>query len=330
MNQIEAKFYEKIDNNLIKCTLCPHNCIIKNNGYGICKVRKNIDGKLYAENYGKVSAIAIDPIEKKPLFHFYPAKNILSFGTIGCNLKCPYCQNWHISQNIEYPVEYLTPEDAVDIALSNNLDMIAYTYSEPIVWYEFVYDTAKIAKKNKIKNVLVTNGFINLKPLKELVKYIDGANIDVKAFNDKFYSHLVHGKLENVLETVEFLYDKIHIELTMLIIPGWNDNLDEIKEFVKWVKNLNPDIAVHFSRYFPQYKFNKEPTPLETLEKIYEIAKKELNYVYLGNVAIKDKENTYCPYCGNLLIKRSGYNTKIIGLEKNVCTQCHSKIPIIL
>ncbi len=318
----QTKFFTKINNNTIRCTLCPHNCTLKENQKGICGTRINYNRILYTTIYGEVSAVNVDPMEKKPLFHFYPGEDILSLGTIGCNLKCPYCQNWNISQNTEYTTENVSPEDIINICKNKNIRHIAYTYSEPIIWYEFVYDTAKLANQNKINNVLVTNGYINKEPLKEIAPFIQAANIDVKAFNDRFYTHLIKGKLQPVLETVEYLYNKTHIEITMLIIPGWNDNLNEIKKFTDWVSSLSPDIPVHFSRYFPQYKFDTPATPLETLREIYDIAAEKLNYVYIGNAAIKDTENSYCPHCGNLLIERTYYNIKITGLHKNKCSKC--------
>jgi len=326
----EALYYKKLDNERVQCLLCPHNCIINEGSVGICGIRRNKNGILYAESYGKVSAVAIDPIEKKPLYHFYPGSGVLSFGTLGCNFKCPYCQNWHISQNVNYPTEFLTPEEAIEIAIKNKTNLISYTYSEPLIWYEWVLETSKLAKKKDFKNILVTNGYINLDPLKEIVKYTDAANIDVKAFNQDFYTKLCKAKLEPVLKNVEYLFDKIHIELTMLIIPGWNDKLDEIEKFCKWVGSLSKDIPVHFSRYFPQYKFDEPPTEIETLKKAYEIGKSFLNYVYLGNVYVKDTDNTYCPNCNKLLIKRAGYFTEIVGLDGNLCKKCKTKIKIVI
>ncbi len=326
----QADFWKKLKYKNIECTLCPHNCIIQPDKTGICGVRKNINGTLYAMSYGKVSAINIDPVEKKPLFHFYPGEQIVSFGTIGCNLKCPYCQNWSISQNPDYKTETISPETAVNTAKRNNLKLIAYTYSEPVIWYEFIYDTAELAHKNNIKNVLVTNGFINKEPLKKLIPFIDAANIDIKAFNNDFYTKLVKGRLKPVLKNIEYLADKIHIELTMLIIPGQNDNLDEVKKFTDWLYHINPDIPVHFSRYYPQYKFNTPPTPLETLSRIYETAKEKLNFVYIGNASIKNSENSYCPHCSNLLIERNFYTIKIKGLNKNKCNKCNKELNFTL
>jgi len=325
----EALFYKKLDSNKIQCLLCPYKCIVLKDKAGICGVRKSIEGKLIATSYGKVSAIAVDPIETKSLYHFYPSHQILSFGTIGCNFKCPYCQNWHISQDVNYPTEYLEPSEAVEIAEKKKLGMIAYTYSEPLIWYEWVKETAEIAKKNRIKNVLVTNGYINREPLESLVQFIDAANIDVKAFNQKFYSELCGGKLEYVIKNVEYLYNKIHLELTMLLIPGWNDDEKEIESFVQWVSSLSKNMPVHFSRYFPQYNFTLEATPMETLKNAYEIGRKYLNFVYIGNAKIDEGDNTYCPYCNNLLIERDGYNVKIAGLENNKCKKCQNKIEII-
>ncbi len=202
----EAKFYRKTDSNNLKCTLCPHECSIKNGQYGLCKVRKNIEGKLYSLNYAKISALAMDPVEKKPLYHYYPGSNILSVGTYGCNFKCSFCQNWQISQN-KPPLKDIRPEELVEIAKNRNSIGIAYTYSEPSVWYEFVYETAKLARKRNLKNVLITNGFINKKALVDLLPYIDAVNVDLKAFNDEFYHEQAVGQLQPVLDNIKYIYD---------------------------------------------------------------------------------------------------------------------------
>ncbi|MBN1897243.1 MAG: AmmeMemoRadiSam system radical SAM enzyme [Spirochaetes bacterium] len=325
----QALFYETVDDKNVKCVLCPHCCIISPGKSGICGVRKNIDKKLIATTYGLASAVAVDPIEKKPLYHFYPSEQALSFGTIGCNFKCPYCQNWHISQNLEAMTEYISPQQAVRIALEKNIRILSYTYSEPLIWYEWVRDTSQLAVKHGLKNTLVTNGYINKEPLEELVPFIHAANIDVKAFNDKFYNKLCGGKLEPVKRNVEFLFDKIHIELTMLVIPGWNDKEEEIRSFARWVASLSRDIPVHFSRYFPQHNFKVPATPVETLEQCYKIAREDLHYVFIGNARIEGTDDTFCPHCRNLLLKRSGYFVQSVGLNRDRCAKCKNKVSII-
>ncbi len=282
-----AMYFEKSDNNRVHCLLCPQNCTIKPNEVGICNARKNIDGNLYTLNYGKISSIALDPIEKKPLYHFYPKSFILSVGTFGCNLKCGFCQNWTIAQDEPklYDISsYELVEKAIELKSKKNIG-IAYTYNEPSIWYEFVYETSKLASKNNLKNVLVTNGFINKECLTLLLPFIDAMNIDVKAFTEQFYKNICKGSLENVIETVEFAYDKCHVELTTLIVPGYNDNEDEIVNLCKWISGLSRKIPLHLSRFFPNYKMlDKKPTDKNVLYKLKEKALKYLDYVYIGNL----------------------------------------------
>lgn len=282
-----AMFYNRIENSKVHCFLCPHNCVIKPEGIGACRARKNIDGELYSLNYGKITAMALDPIEKKPLYHFKPGSKILSVGTFGCNLKCSFCQNWEIAH--ENPETYNnTPEQLLQKAESyipqGNIG-IAYTYNEPSIWYEFVYDTAKLVKDAGLSNVLVTNGFIGIKPIEKLLPYVDAMNIDVKAFTASFYSDICKATLDNVKETVEVAAEKCHVEVTTLVIPTLNDTLTEISNLCQWLSRISPEIPLHLSRYFPNYKMNYiPPTPVETLEKARMEAKKYLKYVYLGNV----------------------------------------------
>jgi pyruvate formate lyase activating enzyme len=282
----EAKYYEKIENKLVKCNLCPHNCIIKDGTLGICNSRKNINGTLYTVNYGKLVSMSLDPIEKKPLNNFYPGSKILSVGTYGCNLKCDYCQNWEISQKIT-DTHKIKPEKIIEIAKKekkfNNIG-IAYTYNEPSIWYEFVYDTAKLARNYGLLNVMVSNGFIEKKPLKNLIKYIDAMNIDLKAFNNDFYNNICGCDIDNVLRNIEYLWDKCHLEITILIVPTLNDDVKEFENLVKWISKLSIDIPFHITRYFPRYKMNIQFTPIEILEKLKKIALKYLKNVYIGNI----------------------------------------------
>lgn len=332
----EAKFYKRLENNLVQCNLCPHRCIIKPGQRGFCGVRENRNGKLYTLNYGFVTALNIDPIEKKPLFHFYPGSPIVSISTVGCNFRCPWCQNYSISQARPEEVygEFMTPQQVVSYALSCGVPFIAYTYNEPIIWYEFVLDTARIAKKHNIKNVLVTNGYINLDPLDELLKYIDAANVDIKSFNIETYKKYIKGSLEAVLQATKEMHDKgIHVEITHLVIPGINDNVEEFRKLVKWhLDNLGPDVPLHISRFVPMYKFiDREETPIEILEKFWKIARDEgLYYVYMGNVPGHKGEYTYCPSCKKPVIKRIGfYITGWYLTEDNRCNFCGEKIAIV-
>lgn len=269
------------------CYLCPHNCVINPGKLGACRARKNIEGDLYSLNYGKITSIALDPIEKKPLYQFKPGSMILSAGTFGCNLKCSFCQNWSIAH--EHPDTYMmTPESLVakarELEHDGNIG-IAYTYNEPSIWYEFVYATSKLAKEAGLSNVLVTNGFIGKEAMNDLLPFIDAMNIDVKAYTASFYNEICKGTLDNVKETVELVYDRCHVEITTLVIPTLNDALTEISDMSKWISSLSPKIPLHLSRYFPNYNMQHiPPTPKETLVKCREEALKYLEYVYLGNV----------------------------------------------
>ncbi|MGE5329596.1 MAG: AmmeMemoRadiSam system radical SAM enzyme [Deltaproteobacteria bacterium] len=284
---MKEAMYWTSDKGKVKCNLCPHNCSIDEGNIGICRVRRNLENKLYSLNYGKISSIALDPIEKKPLSLFFPGKNILSVGTTGCNLKCSFCQNWSIAHADPDTINVL-PEQLVEEAIKLKKDGnigIAFTYNEPSIWFEFVYETVKLSKQEGLKNVLVTNGFISIKPLEDILPYIDAMNIDVKAFNDDYYKDICKGRLEDIKKTVEFANEKCHVEVTTLIVPELNDNLNEIEQLASWLSSINPEIPIHFSRYFPNYKMkDKQPTPRETLEKAKKIAEGYLKYVYIGNI----------------------------------------------
>jgi pyruvate formate lyase activating enzyme len=286
----EAMFYDKLESQRVHCYLCPHNCRIAEDGRGICGVRKNVEGTLYSLNYGEISSIAVDPIEKKPLSRFHPGAYILSVGSVGCNLKCPFCQNHSIAQvkpeelNTYYSDSDEIVTKAVDLKNQGNIG-IAYTYNEASIWYEFVYETAKKAREAGLLNVLVTNGYIGKEPLKQILPYIDAMNIDLKAFNEKFYRELVKGGLEEVKETIRLSSEQCHVEITTLVIPGWNDSVEEMEEQSKWIASLSPEIPLHLSRYFPRYLMNDKPaTPAATLTELKKTADRRLRYVYLGNI----------------------------------------------
>lgn len=287
MRYKRAMFYRKMDNNKVGCYLCPHECNLSNQQKGICSTRQNIDGELYSINYGKVSSIALDPIEKKPFRHFYPGSNILSIGSYGCNMKCSFCQNWHIAHDSPNILD-VTPEFIIQKAIeakNSNCIGIAYTYNEPTVWYDFVYDTSRRAKADGLVNALVTNGFIQQQPIKELLPFIDAMNIDVKAFTTNFYRNICKAKLEDVKKTVDIANEECHVEITTLLIPGLNDSLEEIGQLASWLASINPEIPLHISRFFPNYKMQDiKPTPIETLKKVKNEALKHLKYVYIGNI----------------------------------------------
>ena len=280
----EALYWEKTDG-AVHCLLCPHDCKIVNGVTGICGVRRNIDGKLYSLVYGETTSVSLDPIEKKPLYHYHPGEYILSLGTKGCNFKCPFCQNWAISQNPEAPSEKVTPEWVIKKAKECKSFGIAYTYNEPFIWYEFVLDTAKLAKKEGLENVLVTNGYVNHEPLEEMLPFIGAMNIDLKSIDDEFYRKYCKGSLEPVLYTIKRSCKDCHVELTNLVITGLNDSDDDFSRLVDWIyENVGVDVPLHFSRYFPCYKMEGPATSRETLDRAYMIAKKKLKNVYLGNV----------------------------------------------
>ncbi len=280
----EALYYEKISGKIVHCRLCPYECRIPPGGRGACGVRQNVDGILYSLIYGKTTGISLDPIEKKPLYRYHPGEEILSLGTRGCNLHCDSCQNWHISQDVDGPTENITGEEVILRAKALGSFGIAYTYNEPFIWYEFVLDTAKLARRNGLKNVLVTNGFVNIPPLEEMLPYIDAMNIDLKAFDEDFYVKICKGRLKPVLDVIRISAKACHVELTNLIIPTLNDSEGAVRGMADWIyANLGPDIPLHLSRYFPCYKMDIAPTPIETLKRAERIAKEKLKYVYIGN-----------------------------------------------
>ncbi len=324
----EAAYYKKFADGGVQCNLCPHNCIIKPGRVSICRGRVNRNGTLYAANYGKTISVSLDPIEKKPLYHFYPGKQILSIGPNGCNLSCVFCQNWTISQE-KAPTEELPPEAAVRMAKQYSSIGIAYTYTEPVIWFEYIRDTATLVRKAGMVNVLVTNGYINPEPLNELLPYIDAMNIDLKSSKNEFYKKLTGGTLEPVLNSIIIASKKTHIELTNLIIPEENDTPEEIAQLVDFVASVNKKIPLHFSRYFPAYKLTNQPTPAETLRMAYEIAKKKLDYVYIGNALIDSASDTFCPNCNSRLISRFGFKVSIAGIKNGRCTHCNSEVDII-
>jgi len=326
-----ALYWKPLKNGSVKCELCPHNCSIKRDLTGICGARKNLDGKLFTLNHSKPVSIAIDPIEKKPLFHFLPSSSVLSFGTYGCNLSCANCQNYDISMvRDRQPKQEVPPEKIIEMAIANKCSGIAYTYNEPTIYYEYMLDCAKLAREKGLKNIMVSNGYINKEPLKELCKHIDAANIDLKSMSKEFYKTNCKGKLERVKETLKTLAEQnVWLEITTLIIPTLNDSMEEIEELAKWIsEELGRDVPLHLSRFFPLYQLESlPPTPDSTLEAARKVAVKHLNYVYIGNVRKLGTEDTICPICGRVLIMRSGFLVKANAVRENLCTFCKQKIP---
>lgn len=327
----QALYYERLKDNIVKCNLCPIFCVIKNGNYGNCNARQNIDGELISMVYGNISGIAIDPIEKKPLYHFMPGSSVFSIGTNGCNLHCKFCQNWETSQNKpdkKYSKE-LTPQDVVNKAEQAKCKIIAYTYNEPTIFFEFMLETARLAKKKGLKNIMVSNGFINPEPLRELIPFLDAANIDLKSIDNDFYKKYCGANVLPILATLKTLHKaKVHIEITNLIIPGLNDNKDDIGNMCKWIcSNVGSDVPLHFSASYPCYKMlDTFPTPLSTLTNAKRIAEKnKINYVYIGNVAGVDS-NTYCHKCKERVIDRENYSASKIDIKEGKCKFCGNAI----
>jgi pyruvate formate lyase activating enzyme len=328
----KALFWKKLEGKTIQCQLCPRQCVIKDRKRGNCRVRENRQGTLYALVYGKACAVAVDPIEKKPLFHFLPGSTAYSIGTAGCNLHCKFCQNWTTSQANPEDVhaETLLPKDVVKNAIDSGCKTIAYTYNEPIVYYEYVLETAKLAKKKGLKNIVVCNGFINQEPLLEWCKYIDAANIDLKGFTDEYYKKITDARLQPVLDTIKTINEKkIWLELTNLIVPTLNDDMKTIKKMCMWIKdNLGADVPLHFSAFYPCYLLNDIPaTPPKTVLKARDVALKAgLNYVYAGNITAEKEGSTHCPKCGEILIERKWFEVTQNNIKKGKCKRSH-KIP---
>jgi pyruvate formate lyase activating enzyme len=323
---MEAMYYEKRDDKIVKCKLCPHGCVIRDGDMGVCRVRKNIEGTLISLNYGKIASFAYDPIEKKPLYHFYPGSKILSIGTYGCNLKCDFCQNWEISQKKSMTVE-MEDEDILLLAKSRGSIGVAYTYNEPSISYEYVLHLCKLVKSRGLKNVLVTNGYINEEPLKELLPYVDAMNIDLKSIEDGFYRRICKGKLEPVMNTIKMAAKQVHVEITNLIIDGLNSSEDQIDRLAKWISKIDDNIPLHLTKYFPAYRMNLPPTSYDTLMRAKKTAEKHLKYVYVGNVMGIDR-NTYCPSCSYEVVNRS-ITGQITGIKDGKCSNCGHAINMV-
>ncbi len=328
----EALYWQEAPESSVKCLLCPRQCLILKGQSGFCRARKNIEGKLYAINYGQPVALHVDPVEKKPLYHVFPATGSFSIATAGCNLRCKFCQNWEISQldPASVKVAFVSPSDIMKEAKKTGSKTIAFTYTEPTIFYEYMLDIAKEAKKEGIPCVMHSAGFINEKPLRELAKYLTAANIDLKGFNEKYYASFCEGNLFSVLNTLKILKEEnVWIEITNLIIPTANDSDEDLRNLCLWIKdNLGPDTPVHFSRFFPMYKLlDLSPTPLKTLVRAKKIAESVgLRYVYIGNIPQHIGEDTICPNCRKILVKRIGYNVLENNIVNGKCKFCGYKI----
>ena len=326
-------FHYASDGTTVQCQICPNRCLLEPGDRSVCRSKVNIGGKLYSMAYGNPCSVHVDPIEKKPLNHFYPTSLIFSIATAGCNFRCLNCQNWEISQKKPGEVRHiqLFPKDVVEKAKKRNIPSIAYTYSEPISFYEYMYDTAKLARAGGLKNVLVSNGYINRNPLINLCRYLDGANVNLKSFDDSIYRSLNGGTLQPVLDTFKTMHrEGVWFEITTLVVPTYVDKPEMIKRMCAWIlKELGPNYPLHFLRFFPRYKLTRLPaTPIATLEELRGIALKEgIRYVYLGNVPGHEGTQTYCHNCHKILIGRKGYLITKFNLRDGRCKFCGTPIP---
>ena len=318
--------YQEREGNRIRCITCPQNCKLKEGDLGVCGGRQVIDGRFIAVNYAQVSSLHMDPIEKKPLYHFFPGSDILSVGPNGCNLSCPWCQNWQISQD-KMPTRTVLPNELADMIDALDGIGIAYTYAEPLIWFEYIRDAGKIVHERDLANVFVTNGYINEEPLKELLPIADAFNIDLKSADNLCYKNLCGGSLEDVQRTIRIVYEAgKHLEITHLIVTGVGDDLAKIEQLVDWIVDLDKSIPLHLSRYFPSNKFDDPPTDIGFMQQAYRMAKSKLDWVYLGNVWSEYGQDSNCPNCGALLVRRTGYNTEIVNLQGNRCNKCEMEL----
>jgi pyruvate formate lyase activating enzyme len=329
----EARHYEKLPYKKIRCKLCPRECVIDDLERGYCGVRENRDGTYYTLVHSRPCSAHVDPIEKKPLFHFLPGSLAFSIATVGCNVECKFCQNWEISQmRPEQARSFdLPPQEVAQISAEKKCSSIAYTYTEPVIFEEYMYDCAVAGRQHNVRSVMISNGYINKPPMEELCSVLDAVKVDLKAFRQKFYTELVAGELQPVLDTLVLLKQKkMWFEIVYLVIPTKNDDPQELKDMCQWIaKDLGPDVPLHFSRFYPQYRLkNISPTPAATLNRAREIALSEgLHYVYIGNVPGHEAESTYCPKCHKLVIKRIGYRILENHLKSGVCAHCQTPIP---
>jgi pyruvate formate lyase activating enzyme len=316
----------------VRCGLCPHRCVLAEGERGLCRVRENRGGKLYTFVYGNPCAIHVDPIEKKPLYHFMPGTAALSLATAGCNLRCKYCQNYTLSQRApEETQNYDAPPEAIVAATTQSgAPTIAYTYSEPLIFYEYMLDTARAARRAGLRNVVISAGYVNPEPLRELCRAVDAIKIDLKGYNDDFYRQVCGGTLEPVLESIRTIHHMgVHLEIVNLVVPTLNDDLAELRALAEWVlEALGPDVPLHFSRFHPDYQLmNLPPTPIETLEAARRTALDVgLHYVYMGNVPGHEGNHTYCPGCGRMIVQRAGMATAAVHVVDGRCAYCETPI----
>jgi pyruvate formate lyase activating enzyme len=328
----EAEFYSKLDGN-VKCILCPHNCVIADGKRGICGVRENTKGKLYSLVYGKIAAAHVDPIEKKPLFHYKPGSQSYSISTVGCNFRCVFCQNWDISQHSKgggIVGQDMTPDDVVKETLQSGCESVSYTYTEPTIFFEFARDVGVLARKEGLGNVFVSNGFTGGEAFEEARRFLDAANVDIKGFTEEYYKKYCGARLEPVLDTCRRMIKAgIWLEITTLVIPTLNDSDKELKGIASFIRDeLGVGVPWHVSRFHPDYKLTDlPPTPMETIHRAWRIGKDAgLKYVYAGNIPHEESENTFCPKCGELLVERDWFSVVKNNIPGGKCTECSEKI----
>jgi pyruvate formate lyase activating enzyme len=325
---MDAEYWEK-EGNLVRCGLCPHRCALEPGQAGLCRVRENVSGRLENPYYGKASAIALDPIEKKPLYHFYPGSKILSIGFVGCNLSCPFCQNWEISQNAKAQETAVKIDALIEEARAAGSIGIAYTYSEPLMHIEFVRDCAKATRAAGLQNVLVTNGCVNEGPAQDILPLMDAINIDIKSFSEEVYRKELRGDLETVKNFTRLAAGLTHVELTTLLVTGLVEPVGEVGRIAAWAASISRDIPLHISAYYPAYRYNEPPTSIMDLAAAVQAAKRELRYVYPGNVTALDSA-TRCPVCGAVMVSRKGYSIEIGEFSHGRCERCGARIPIVM
>lgn len=325
-------YQNTLNENKVQCTICPRNCILSEGQRGFCQIRQNLKGNVVLTSYGYNTGLSIDPIEKKPLYHFYPGTKVLSFGTLGCNMGCQFCQNWHISKSKEDPkkLNFTEPQKIAELAKELGCKSVAFTYNDPVIFFEYAIDTAKICRDMGIKTVAVTAGYISPEPRKEFFSYMDAVNVDLKAFSEEFYKKNCLAKLGPILETIKYIKHETNcwMELTTLLIEGENDSNEEIQKECDWiVQNLGTDVPLHFTAFHPAYKFaDRKPTRLVTLLRAYGIAKKAgIKYIYTGNTVDVDTATTYCNSCSKPIIKRDGFQILSTELEEGRCKFCGNK-----